>query len=72
MSPATTPPPSSGRREFGLVVQGMKIVPMSFQSIDIHAVGVKATRGDLILTSFFEDASPAARRFSSAFYVSAT
>lgn len=54
--------------EFGLAAQGMKIVPMSFQNVDIHAVGLKATRGDLILTSFFEDASPAARRFSDAFY----
>lgn len=36
--------------EFGLVAQGMKIVPMSFQNVDIQAVGLKATRGDLILT----------------------
>ena len=54
--------------EFGLVAQGMKIVPMSFQNVDIHAVGLKATRGDLIPTSFFEDVSPAARSFSDAFY----
>jgi branched-chain amino acid transport system substrate-binding protein len=54
--------------EFGLAEQGMKIVPMSFQNVDIHAVGLKATHGDLILTSFFEDVSPAARRFSEAFY----
>jgi ABC-type branched-subunit amino acid transport system substrate-binding protein len=54
--------------EFGLAAQGMKIVPMSFQNVDIHAVGLQATRGDLILTSFFEDVSPAARRFSDAFY----
>ena len=54
--------------EFGLAAQGMKIVPMSFQNVDIQAVGLKATRGDLIVTSFFEDASPAARRFSDAFY----
>jgi branched-chain amino acid transport system substrate-binding protein len=54
--------------EFGLADQGMKIVPMSFQNVDIHAVALKATRGDLILTSFFEDVSPAARRFSDAFY----
>lgn len=45
--------------EFGLATQGMKIVPMSFQNVDIHAVGLQATRGDLILTSFFEDVSPA-------------
>lgn len=54
--------------EFGLAAQGMKIVPMSFQNVDIEAVGLDATKGDLILTSFFEDASPAARRFSDAFY----
>ena len=54
--------------EFGLADQGMKIVPMSFQNVDIHAVGLKSTHGDLIVTSFFEDVSPAARRFSDAFY----
>ena len=54
--------------EFGLADQGMKIVPMSFQNVDIHAVGLKSTRGDLTVTSFFEDVSPAARRFSDAFY----
>ncbi|UQR60071.1 ABC transporter substrate-binding protein [Bradyrhizobium sp. C-145] len=54
--------------EFGLASQGMKIVPMSFQNVDIEAVGLKATRGDLIVTSFFEDVSPAARKFSDAFY----
>jgi branched-chain amino acid transport system substrate-binding protein len=54
--------------EFGLADQGMKIVPMSFQNVDIQAVGLKATRGDLIVTSFFEDVSPAARIFSDAFF----
>ena len=54
--------------EFGLAAQGIKIAPMSFQNVDIHAVGLKAARGDLIVTSFFEDVSPAARRFSDAFY----
>lgn len=54
--------------EFGLADQGIKIVPMSFQNVDIEAVGLKATRGDLIVTSFFEDVSPAARKFSDAFY----
>ncbi|WP_315811171.1 ABC transporter substrate-binding protein [Bradyrhizobium sp. SZCCHNR2028] len=54
--------------EFGLAAQGMKIVPMSFQNVDIEAIGLKATQGDLIVTSFFEDASPTARRFSDAFY----
>jgi branched-chain amino acid transport system substrate-binding protein len=54
--------------EIGLAAQGMKIVPMSFQNVDIEAIGLKATKGGLILTSFFEDVSPAARRFSDAFY----
>jgi hypothetical protein len=53
--------------EFGLAAQGIKIVPMSFQNVDIQAIGLKATKGDLIVTSFFEDVSPAARRFSDAF-----
>ncbi|MCA6113498.1 ABC transporter substrate-binding protein [Bradyrhizobium sp. WSM 1738] len=54
--------------EFGLASQGIKIVPMSFQNVDIQAIGLKATKGDLIVTSFFEDLSPAARRFSDAFF----
>jgi len=54
--------------EFGLAAQGFAIVPMSFQNVDIHAIGLQATKGDLVLTSFFEDATPAARRFSDAFY----
>jgi branched-chain amino acid transport system substrate-binding protein len=54
--------------EFGLAAQGIKIVPMSFQNVDIQAIGLKATAGDLIVTSFFEDVSPAARRFSDAFF----
>ena len=55
-------------QEFGLSAQGFTIVPMSFQNVDIHAIGLQATQGDLILTSFFENASPAARRFSDEFY----
>ncbi|WP_027568284.1 ABC transporter substrate-binding protein [Bradyrhizobium sp. URHA0013] len=54
--------------EFGLANQGMKIVPMSFQNVDIESVGLKATRGDFIVTSFFEDVSPAARKFADAFF----
>ena len=54
--------------EFSLAEQGIKIVPMSFQNVDIHAVGLKIAQGDLILTSFFEDASPAARQWSDRFY----
>jgi ABC-type branched-subunit amino acid transport system substrate-binding protein len=54
--------------EFGFAAQGIKVVPMSFQNVDIHAVGLRVTKGDLILTSFFEDASPAARQWSDAFY----
>jgi len=54
--------------EFGLASQGFKIVPMSFQNVDIHAVGLRVTKGDLVLTSFFEDVTPEARRFSDAFF----
>jgi branched-chain amino acid transport system substrate-binding protein len=54
--------------EFGLAAQGFTIVPMSFQNVDIHSIGLLAAKGDLILTSFFEDVSPAARRFSDDFY----
>jgi branched-chain amino acid transport system substrate-binding protein len=54
--------------EFGLSAQGIKIVPMSLQNVDIQAIGLKATKGDLIVTSFFEDVSPAARRFSDTFF----
>jgi branched-chain amino acid transport system substrate-binding protein len=66
MSPATTPRRSKAE-EFG-PARGMKIGPMSLRNVDIHAVGLQATRGDLILTSCFEDVSPAARRFSDAYY----
>ena len=54
--------------EFGLAEQGIKIIPMSFQNVDIHAVGLKIAQGDLILTSFFEDVSPAARKWSEKFF----
>jgi branched-chain amino acid transport system substrate-binding protein len=54
--------------EFGLAQQGFKIVPMSFQNVDIHSVSLKIAQGDLILTSFFEDVSPAARTWSDRFY----
>ena len=54
--------------EFGLAQQGMTIVPMSFQNVDIAAVGLPVAQGDLVLTSFFEDESPAARKWSDAFF----
>ena len=54
--------------EFGFEQQGIAIVPMTFQNVDIVAAGLKVTQGDLIATSFFEDASPAARKFSDAFF----
>jgi branched-chain amino acid transport system substrate-binding protein len=54
--------------EFGLAQQGMTIVPMSFQNVDIAAVGLLVAQGDLVLTSFFEDESPAARKWSDAFF----
>jgi ABC-type branched-subunit amino acid transport system substrate-binding protein len=38
------------------------------QNVDIYAIGLRATKGDLVLTSFFEDETPEARRFSDAFY----
>ena len=54
--------------EFGLAAQGMTIVPMSFQNVDIAAVGLPVAQGDLVLTSFFEDETPAARKWSDAFF----
>jgi len=54
--------------EFDLAGQGMTIVPMSFQNVDIAAVGLPVAQGDLVLTSFFEDESPAARKWSDAFF----
>ena len=54
--------------EFALSEQGMTIIPMSFQNVDIKAVGLSMAQGDLILTSFFEDVTPAARAWSDAFY----
>jgi branched-chain amino acid transport system substrate-binding protein len=55
-------------QEFGLAEQGMTIVPMSFQNVDIAAVGLPVAQGDLVLTSFFEDESSAARKWSDAFF----
>jgi ABC-type branched-subunit amino acid transport system substrate-binding protein len=54
--------------EFGLQKQGMTVIPVSFQNVDIKAVGLETAQGDLVVTSFFEDASPAARAFSDRFY----
>ena len=54
--------------EFGLAEQGMTIIPMSFQNVDIYATGLPVAQGDLLLTSFFEDVSPAARKWSDAFF----
>ena len=54
--------------EFGLADQGMTIVPMSFQNVDIEAVGLPVAQGGLVLTSFFEDETPAARKWSDAFF----
>ena len=54
--------------EFGLANQGIAIVPMSFQNVDIKAAGLPVAQGDLIVTSFFEDQSPAARAWSDAFF----
>ena len=41
--------------EFAMAEQGMVVVPMSFQNVDIKAVGLQVAQGDLIVTSFFED-----------------
>jgi branched-chain amino acid transport system substrate-binding protein len=54
--------------EFGLAEQGMAVVPMSFQNVDIKAVGLPVVQGDLILTSFFEDESPAARAWADKYF----
>ena len=54
--------------EFGFPQQGITIVPMSFQNVDIVAAGLEVTKGQLIATSFFEDVTPAARKWSDQFY----
>ena len=54
--------------EFGLAEAGMAVVPMSFQNVDIKAVGLDVAQGDLIVTSFFDDESPAARAWSDKFF----
>ena len=54
--------------EFGLAEQGVAVVPMSFQNVDIKAVGLQVAQGDLIVTSFFEDESPTARAWADRFY----
>jgi branched-chain amino acid transport system substrate-binding protein len=54
--------------EFGFPQQGITIVPMSFQNVDIVAAGLQVTNGQLIATSFFEDVSPAARKWSDEFF----
>jgi len=54
--------------EFGLSEQGMAVVPMSMQNVDIKAVGLQIAQGDLVVTSFFEDESPEARAWSDKFF----
>ena len=54
--------------EFGFPQQGIAIVPMSFQNVDIVAAGLQVTKGQLIATSFFEDVSAAARKWSDEFF----
>ena len=53
--------------EFAMAEQGMVVVPMSFQNVDIKAVGLQAAQGDLIVTSFFEDELPVARAWPNRF-----
>ncbi len=55
-------------QEFGFAQQGIAVVPMTFQNVDIVAAGLSVTQGDLIATSFFEDVSPAARKWADAFF----
>ncbi len=55
-------------QEFGFAQQGIAVVPMTFQNVDIVAAGLPVTQGDLIATSFFEDVSPAARKWADAFF----
>ena len=54
--------------EFAMAEQGMVVVPMSFQNVDIKAVGLQVSQGDLIVTSFFEEESPTARAWSDRFF----
>ena len=54
--------------EFGLAKQGMAVVPMTFQNVDVVAAGLAVTQGNLIATSFFEDVTPAARKWADAFF----
>ena len=54
--------------EFGFPQQGIAIVPMSFQNVDIVAAGLQVTKGQLIATSFFEDVSAVARKWSDEFF----
>ena len=54
--------------EFGMGEQGMVVVPMSFQNVDIRAVGLQEAQGDMIVTSFFDDESPTARAWAERFF----
>ena len=54
--------------EFGLAAQGMTIVPMSMQNTDVKAAGLDTLQGSLVLTSFFEDESPAAHAWAEKYY----
>ena len=54
--------------EFGLAAQGMTIVPMSLQNVDVRGAGLASTQGSLVFTSFFEDVTPAARAWSDRFF----
>ena len=54
--------------EFGLAQQGMTIVPMSMQNVDIKAAGLQTLQGSLVFTSFFEDESPSAHAWSEKYF----
>ena len=55
-------------QEFGFGQQGIAVVPMTFQNVDIVAAGLAVTQGDLIATSYFEDVTPEARKWADAFF----
>ena len=55
--------------EFGLAQQGMTVVPMSMQNVDIKAVGLETLQGSLVFTSFFEDENATAHAWAERYFV---
>jgi len=54
--------------EFGLAEQGMIIVPMSMQNVDIKAAGLPTLQGSLVFTSFFEEENPTAHAWAEKYF----